>query len=184
MSAPLPALTGTPVLETGRLVLRAPGPQDAEAFIAFLGSDRARHLGGPMPRAEAWRVFAMVLGHWQMLGFGLWMACRRGSADPVAAVGLLRPEGWPEGEIAWHVLDPAAEGTGIACEAAEAVRAHAYAVLGWRGAVSYIARGNTRSVRLAERLGAVADPAAPTPEGLEATVWRHPGPAAAAGAAR
>lgn len=163
-------------LETRRLRLRPPEPADAEGFIGFLGSERARHLGGPMPRPAAWRMFAMVLGHWRMLGFGLWSVCLRDEDRAVAAVGLLRPEGWPEGEIAWHVLDAATEGTGIAFEAAEAVRAHAYEVLGWSGAVSYIAPANDRSIRLAERLGAEPDPAAPGPEGLACTVWRHPGP--------
>ena len=165
-----------PMLETPRLCLRPPQPADAEGFIAFLGSERATYLGGPMSRPAAWRVFAMVLGHWRMLGFGLWSVCRRGEDRPIAAVGLLCPEGWPEGEIAWHVTDPAAEGTGVAHEAAEAARAHAYEVLGWPGAVSYIAPSNSRSIRLAERLGAAPDPDAPRPEGLDCTVWRHPGP--------
>jgi RimJ/RimL family protein N-acetyltransferase len=168
------------VLETPRLVLRRPRPADAEGFIGFLGSERAVHLGGPMARPAAWRVFATVLGHWEMLGFGLWAVCRHGSERAVATVGLLRPEGWPEGEIAWHVLDPSAEGAGIAFEAAEAARAHAYEVLGWPGAVSYIAPANARSIRLAERLGAVADAEAPVPEGLACTAWRHPGPEALA----
>ena len=169
-----------PVLETPRLVLRRPGPADAEGFIGFLGSDRAVHLGGPMGRPEAWRVFATVLGHWELLGFGLWAVCPRGSDRAAAAVGLLRPEGWPEGEIAWHVLDPAAKGTGIAFEAAEAVRAQAYEVLGWPAAVSYIAPDNTRSIRLAERLGAAADADAAVPAGLACRAWRHPGPEALA----
>lgn len=126
-----------------------------------------------MARPQAWRVFGTILGHWQMLGFGLWSVCRRGSDRPLALVGLLRPEGWPEGEIAWHVTDPAAEGTGIAFEAATAARAHALGPLGWPSAVSYIAPANTRSIRLAKRLGAVKDPAAKTPEGLDCEVWRH-----------
>ena len=39
-------LTGTPVIHTKRLILRAPEPWDAAPFCAFLGSDRARFVGG------------------------------------------------------------------------------------------------------------------------------------------
>ena len=42
MNAPLlaaPALAGVPVIETERLVLRAPGPQDADAFVASTDGD-------------------------------------------------------------------------------------------------------------------------------------------------
>ena len=71
--------------------------------------------------------------------------------------------------------DPAAEGKGYAFEAAQAARAHAFDVLGWETAVSYIDPGNARSIELAERLGAVRDPeAAPFHEGD--LVFRHSAP--------
>ena len=73
------------------------------------------------------------------------------------------------------MFDPAIEGTGIASEAAAAAVKHAYDVLGWETAVSYIAHTNARSIRLAEKLGAKLDVAAtgPTPDTL---VYRHPVP--------
>ena len=46
MNAPLlstPALSGAPVLETERLILRAPHAGDVEAWIAFDASPRSRH---------------------------------------------------------------------------------------------------------------------------------------------
>ena len=39
-----PALTGTPVLETERLVLRPPGAADWPTFRAMMESDRAQFL--------------------------------------------------------------------------------------------------------------------------------------------
>jgi RimJ/RimL family protein N-acetyltransferase len=103
---------------------------------------------------------------------------RRGEDRAVALVGPWTPPDWPEKEIGWMVLDAAAEGTGIAREAAEAALDHAWRVLRWDTVVSYIAEGNDRSVRLAERLGARLDPEAPGPEAVGKTVlvYRHPRP--------
>ena len=52
-------------------------------------------------------------------------------------------------------------------------------VLRWDTVVSYIAEGNERSLRLAERLGARLDPAAAAPSFPDQTVlvYRHPQPA-------
>jgi RimJ/RimL family protein N-acetyltransferase len=40
--------------------------------------------------------------------------------------------------------------------------------------VSYIDRNNSRSIALAERLGAVPDPDAATPDNSDDLVYRHP----------
>lgn len=174
MTGALAHIAGCPSLETERLVLRVPDGRDAEGLMAFLGSERARALGGPMPRAEAWDVAAMVLGHWVLNGFGLWAVCPKGSDVAIGTVGCLRPARWPEGEIAWHLWSDAAEGHGYAAEAALAAREHAARQLGWTSSVSYIVPSNTRSIRLAERLGAWPDPAASHPFDGPCTVYRHP----------
>lgn len=168
-----------PRLETDRLVLRVPAAHDAEGFIAFATSDRARHVGGPMSRPDAWQMLATVIGHWTLRGFGLWAVCLRGTDTAIGTAGCLHPEGWPEGELAWHLWSGEAEGRGFAAEAVTAARRHAYDTLGWTGAVSYIGAGNGRSIRLAERLGASPDPAAARPAGMDCLVFRHPGPEAA-----
>ena len=181
MNAPLlaaPALAGVPVIETEWLVLRAPGPQDADAFVAAHMAERARWMGGNAGREKAWRIFATEIGHWVLHGFGLWAVTLRGSDACLGTVGCWFPEGWPEREIGWFVF-PEAEGLGIAREAALAARKHAYRALGWTTAVSYMHPENARSIRLAERLGAVLDETAarPMPE-LGTLVFRHPGPEA------
>ena len=181
MNAPLlaaPALSGVPVIETARLRLRAPGPQDLDAYIAAHDDPRARWMGGNQGREAAWRAFALVNGHWALRGFGLWAVTEKGADACLGTVGCWYPEGWPEREIGWFVF-PAAEGGGIASEAALAARDHAFRALGWTAAVSYIHPENTRSIRLAERLGAIRDDSAarPKPE-LGTLVFRHPAPEA------
>ena len=59
-----------PVVRTERLILRAPEPWDAAPFCAFLGSDRARFVGGTTEPGRAWRAFGTILGHWVLRGFG------------------------------------------------------------------------------------------------------------------
>lgn len=170
-------MSAIPRIETGRLVLRGPEPRDCAGFMDFFTSPRARHIDNSGSRAKAWRAFAVELGHWQLRGFGMWAVTLRGADDCVGLVGCWMPEGWPEREIAWQLWD-GAEGKGIAHEAARAARDHAYREFGWRTAVSYIAPGNARSIRLAERLGAVRDEAAARPEGENCLVYRHPAPEA------
>lgn len=162
-------------LQTPRLVLRAPTPGDWDVFHDFMMSDRASAFGSQGDLGKAWRAFAAELGHWQVYTFGMWAVTQRGEDKVLGFVGPWVPPDWPETEIGWMIFDPTVEGTGIASEAAEAAIKHAYDVLGWDTAVSYIAPGNDRSVRLAEKLGATLDVNAigPTPETL---VYRHPRP--------
>jgi RimJ/RimL family protein N-acetyltransferase len=168
-----------PVLTTERLVLRPPAAADVEPAIAFFTGDRAAEFGPGLSRAEAWRLFAVVIGHWTLRGHGMWTVARRDDPAPLGLVGCLRMDNWPEDEIGWFLWD-GAEGQGYATEAALAARACAYDRFGWSTAVSYIDAGNTRSIRVAERMGARPDPAAPHPNGDAPTVvMRHPGPGAA-----
>ncbi len=170
-------LADTTVLETARLILRAPQAGDAAPFMTFLRSDRARYVGGPVAAAQAWRAVGHFIGHWVMRGFGSFVAVRRDSGAPVGAVGPWYPEGWPEREIGWTLWSDAAEGQGYAAEAARAAIGHAFGALGWDTAVSYIHPDNARSIALAERLGAPRDPAAAAPE-PDTLVYRHPRPEA------
>ena len=165
-----------PTLSTPRLTLRPPASRDAERFVGFFSSDRAAAFDMRMPRAEAWRLYATALGHWTLRGFGMWTVTRAGDDTAMGMVGCLRMDDWPENEIAWFLWD-GAEGQGYATEAARTARTCAYDRFGWTTAVSYVGAGNTRSLRVAERLGAVADPGAPHPNGDAPTlVMRHPGP--------
>lgn len=166
-----------PVLETDRLILRGFKPSDADAFIAFYQSDRARYVGGPMTARQAWNFFGTEIGHWAIHGFGMFMITRKGSDAPLGFAGHWFPHGWPEREIGWILFDAASEGHGIACEAAQACIDHAWHVLGWDTIVSYIDAPNAASIALAERLGATQDPKAVVPNSdKNVLVYRHPRP--------
>jgi RimJ/RimL family protein N-acetyltransferase len=164
-----------PVLTTERLRLRAPRMADFEPFAAHCASPRASFEHGPRDRAAAWKEFAAAVGQWDLRGYGAWAIENASAGDYLGEVGLFHPAHYPEVELGWTVM-PAAESKGIAQEAARAARNWAYDALGLATLVSYIAAGNRRSIRLAERLGARRDAAAARPEGEACLVYRHPGP--------
>jgi RimJ/RimL family protein N-acetyltransferase len=172
-------MTEAPRIETERLVLRMPGGDDWEVWADFVGSERARYVGGPMDRDLAWRSFAQVIGHWTLRGWGSFVITRRGHTAPLGLTGPWYPHGWPEHEIGWTIWSADAEGRGYAFEAAAAARRFAYERLGWTTAVSYIDPANDRSIALARRLGAVEDPHAARKD-ADDLVFRHPAPEAVA----
>lgn len=172
-------LADTPVLETARLILRAPQASDFEVFAPFVTSDRARFIGGGADKdiGHAWRVLAILAGHWHLRGYGTFVAEEKTAGRPIGSMGPWYPGNWPEQELGWTIWTPEAEGTGLAHEAVLRVRRHAYDDLGWTTAVSYIDTNNPRSEALAQRLGCVIDPEARQPHPDEPVrVWRHPAP--------
>ena len=172
-------LADTPVLQTERLTLRAPQASDFEAFAPFCMSDRARFVGGGADKdiGHAWRVLAILSGHWHLCGFGTFVLTDRTTGQPMGSAGPWFPGDWPEEELGWTLWTAEAEGRGYAGEAVMELRRHAFGDLGWSTAVSYIDPRNDRSRALARRLGCVRDDTAPRPERDPALeVWRHPAP--------
>ena len=162
------------MLETERLVLRAPTAMDWDMWRPFAMSERARYIGGPYTLGTAWRAFGHVIGHWVLRGYGSFAVTLKGDDTAIAMTGPWFPANWPEKEIGWTMWRADLEGTGLMFEAASAARTFAFDTLGWETAVSYIDAPNARSIRLAERLGAVRDPSAALPDGdKETVVYRH-----------
>lgn len=163
-----------PVLETRRLVLRGPEPEDYPDFKTTFASYRSRFMGGPLNKYEAWMLYAAEIGHWHIRGYGMWMVRNRETDATLGMAGGWFPAAWPEREIAW-IIWPNEAGHGYALEATHAVRKYLYRQLGWEGAVSYIDPKDLDSIRLAERLGCVKDHEAATIDGND-SVYRHPSP--------
>jgi RimJ/RimL family protein N-acetyltransferase len=141
-------------LETERLVLRMFRESDTDAYAEMMADPEVmRFLGGkPMSRQEAWRSMAMLLGHWQLRGYGFWAVEERASGELVGRVGCWRPEGWPGLEVGW-TLRRASWGRRYATEAARASLDYAFENLNLSRVISLIAPDNAASIRVAERLG-------------------------------
>ena len=168
------ALSPTPVIETSRLVLRAPAGRDFNAWRNFFLSDRSRFIRSAEPdEALAWRAWSGVIGHWVLRGWGSFVVTTHDSDAAIGMTGPWAPINWPEYEIGWTLWSDEHEGKGLMTEAAKATLDHAFRTLKWSTAVSYIAPDNARSIRLAERLGAVLDPEARRVEDKPVLVYRH-----------
>jgi RimJ/RimL family protein N-acetyltransferase len=142
-------------LETQRLLLRPFRDTDLDAYAAMCADpDVMRFVGdrGVLSRDDAWRQMAMLVGHWQLRGFGMWAVEERTTGAFIGRVGLHFPDGWPDREVAW-ALARSYWGRGFALEAARAALAHAFGPLAWERAISLIDPQNARSIGLAERLG-------------------------------
>jgi RimJ/RimL family protein N-acetyltransferase len=148
------AFVSAPVLQTERLILRMPRIVDFAHRLAFFASERSAFEGGPYDSAAAWRIFASEVGQWSLMGFGPFSIDGRLSGAYLGEVGIYRPEGYPEPELGWFVVEDS-EGKGIAAEAARAVMIWARASFGWDHIDNYIDPGNARSIALGLRLGGV-----------------------------
>ena len=162
-----------PTLETERLILRAPSLDDFAPEVAFFASDRSAGVGGKQTPEQVWRYLAFHIGHWAFRGYGMFAIVEKSTGLYCGRSGPYFPEGWPEAEIGWTVMQ-AAEGRGIAFEAATRARQFAFETLGWRTAISLIDCDNLRSQALAERMGATLESRYMHPQFGDMQVWRHP----------
>jgi RimJ/RimL family protein N-acetyltransferase len=141
-------------LTTDRLLLRQFRESDLDEYAEMCADPEVmRYLGGkPLTRAEAWRHLAMIIGHWQIRGYGLWAAEERETGELIGRVGCWRPEGWPGLEVG-STLQRRHWGRGRAQEAARASLRYAFTELDQTHVISLINPENLNSIKLAERLG-------------------------------
>lgn len=148
-------MTEVPELQTERLLMRAWRYEDHEPFARILGDPEvARGLGkerGLTPH-EAWLDMSMMAGHWAIRGFGHWALEERDSGEFVGRAGLYYPPDWPAMEVGWTVARTH-WGKGYAPEAGRAACAWAHDELGVQHILSLIHASNSRSIRVAEKLG-------------------------------
>jgi RimJ/RimL family protein N-acetyltransferase len=140
-------------IETARLILRPPRPEDFDAWAANMADEEASSfIGGPQTRAVAWRGFLTMAGAWAIQGFGMFSVIEKESGRWVGRLGPWQPEGWPGTEVGWG-LARAAWGKGYALEGATASIDWAFDQLGWSEVIHSIDRDNHASQTLAMRLG-------------------------------
>jgi RimJ/RimL family protein N-acetyltransferase len=146
-----------PTLATSRLRLVVPEARHYPDFLALHADPYTMRYvgqGTPLGRVDAWLELAMLIGHWQMRGYGAWMA-EDHDGRFLGRVGLFHPDDWDEPELNWMIA-PAMRKQGLATEAARAVLDHAFGTLGLPSVISLVRPGNEASRRVAIKLGAVA----------------------------
>lgn len=164
-------------VETERLQLRQWKEQDFAPFAEYYADkEKAKYVGGQKKLDAAWRHFALQIGHWQLKGFGYWAVDETVTGNFIGCVGLWQSAGWPELELGYWLLHQY-QGKGYAREAAIACREYARQVLRAESLVSYIDPNNTRSMKLAESLGAKREGTIELLEHGPHHVYRHFGAA-------
>ena len=167
-----------PTLETPRLVLRPPIQADFDAFAAMCAEpETMKFIGGEAPRDAAWRIMAVMVGSWTLLGYSMFSVIEKATGRWIGRLGPWRPGGtegdWPGYEIGWGIIADA-QGKGYAVEGASAAIDWAFDTLGWEEMIHCIDRNNTASIKLAERLGSYKqreDVALPAPVNALVDIW-------------
>ncbi len=148
------------MIETQRLLLRPPRPEDFEPVAAMSAdASMSRFVGGkPSTREESWHRLLRYAGHWTLFGYGLFSVIEKASGGFAGYAGLAFFErgfassfdGDPE--AAW-AFAPAAQNKGYATEAARAAHSALDARLGPRRTVCIIDPDNAPSLNVAAKLG-------------------------------
>jgi RimJ/RimL family protein N-acetyltransferase len=141
-----------PTLETARLILRPTAAEDFEPWADFMAAEASRFVGGPQPRAVAWRGFMTMAGSWALTGFGMFSVVDKATGGWIGRIGPWSPEGWPGTEVGWGIV-PQAQGKGLASEAATASIDWAFDTLGWTEVIHCIDPLNAPSQAVARKLG-------------------------------
>ena len=170
-----------PTIETERLVLRAPVLADFSCSLAtWSDPDVVRFIGGvPATEEDVWARLQRYVGHWHLLGFGMFVVCDK-TGNYLGEIGFLdaRRGMVPKldaPEVGW-VLRPSAHGQGFASEAVGAVLA--WGEQNIREAQSFmciIDPGNAPSIRVADKMG-FREIAQTTYKGSPTIVFRRPRP--------
>jgi RimJ/RimL family protein N-acetyltransferase len=142
--------------ETARLILRPPHASDIDAFVEIREDPHVMRymtvVGQSSGRIAGWRVLAMLIGHWQLRGYGQWTVLEKTTREVIGRVGLWNPEGWPGLEVGW-VIRRARWGHGFATEAGREAIRFAFDDIRADHVISLIRPDNLRSIRVAEKLG-------------------------------
>ena len=151
------------MIETGRLVLRAPVADDLPWILAEMNTPgMLRHLGGAVQKPdEVDRRLAEDIAAFASGEYHRWTVWLRDEDQRVGRTGLfvIRTDAAPgplrgQIEIGWMLAEPY-QGRGLASEAARAALGFAFGPLGCTQVYSQTSDSNRASTKMIQRLGFV-----------------------------
>ena len=171
-------MSGVPVLETNRLLLRGWRDGDLpELARMYADPEVMRYIGDGHPRSleESRGFFERIRASWAGRGFGLWAAELKETGRLVGRLGLSVPEFLPEVlpavEVGW-LIDRPYWGQGLATEGAEASLRFAFEELRLERVLGICDPRNVASERVMQKLGLVLERRTLEPElGLPLLVY-------------
>jgi RimJ/RimL family protein N-acetyltransferase len=150
------------MVETDRLILRAPQARDRAEIAAFNGDPQmGAWLAKTLTREESDAMVDRILGEIAEHGFGFWAVERKADRAVIGLAGLLvmgadLPPG-PALEVGWR-LTPSAWGQGYATEAARAAVGWGFANREAPEIVAVTAVSNLASQAVMRRIGMAPEP--------------------------
>jgi ribosomal-protein-alanine N-acetyltransferase len=145
------------ILETKRLLLRHPVPEDLDAYYALYRDPEMRRYfpDGTLTLEETREEVEWYLnGHPRHPELGLWATIHKESGQFIGRCGLLpwTIDGQDEVEIA-YMIAKSHWGQGLGTEAAAGIRDYAFEHLGLTRLICLIDEENRASIRVAEKIG-------------------------------
>ena len=144
-------------IETSRLQLRVPEEADVTPFMEIHEDPavvaKVSVVGPTGDRARAWRFVAVLVGHWQLRGFGQWAVVDKATGGVIGRVGPWQPEGCPEIELGW-IIRRSHWNRGFATEAVTAGLRWLWDHVDTDHVISKIEPDNAVSLRVAKKIGA------------------------------
>ena len=148
-----------PILETTRLILRAPKLEDFEVYARMRADPEVvRYISAPLSREDAWLKFLCGAGHWHVTGCGFWAVEEKASGGYIGEAGYILRRREPADplagapEMGW-VLAASAWGKGYASEAVRAAMKWGRVHFGPVRVLCVVSPGNQASIRVAEKCG-------------------------------
>jgi len=144
-----------PEIETSRLRLRLPTPDDLDDLAAvfadpvvmkFIGLE----AGVTLSRAESATALEKMIAFWQQNGFGRWIVMEKERGIVIGLCGLRQFDDTPE---LFYLFEQASWGKGFAAEAASAVLRYAFKELQMERIIAGIRPGNTNSINVVNKIG-------------------------------
>lgn len=150
-------------LQSERLILRLPQFSDLPTYINYCESTRTKYVGGPFNKEQALEKLSAMIGHWHFRGFGRLIFVERATNKPIGHVGASQLDDADVPDFTWTIWDSTNEEKGYALEACIEYRSYAARELEFRSLVARIMPENTRSIRLARKLGGKLNGEIPAP---------------------
>lgn len=145
-------------IETKRLLLRLPVPDDAEPFVEIhqdpevLAHKRVTLTSPPGGIEAGVRNVDRMLRHWDSRGYGQWAVVEKATARVIGCVGLIQPDNWTGIDLGW-IIRRSRWGNGFATEAAAAAIDWAWSIDSIDHIMSLIGADNAASIRVATKIG-------------------------------
>jgi RimJ/RimL family protein N-acetyltransferase len=148
------------MITTDRLVLRPYELTDAGALREMNSDPTIERFppGTPMTEEDAWNRLLRYVGHWTLLGYGVFAVIERTSGRYIGETGLsnfkrgLGPDFDGFDEASWFFTG-ASQGRGYAIEATRAVHDWHAHLKGEQRTVCMIDPNHSRSISLAQKMG-------------------------------